>query len=688
MENEHLEYPHTKCDDCIEYHHGIPVADPYRWLEDDASPDTARWIEEQNILTRNYMEHIPFRDKVHERLMQLWDFQKHGIPQREGDWFYVARNDGLQNQAVIYRRRVEGGDEELFLDPNLLSPDGTAALNGIFFSDDGKYCAYSISRSGSDWAEIRIINTETLELLPEHIRWIKFSMPSWAADSSGFYYSAYDAPDPEHEYSGKNSAQKVFFHRIGTDQSEDSLIYDDNYHPLRYFNGFESADGKYCFVDISEGTHGTEIIYKKTEDSRQEFSLLFAGFDHDYRIIYAEGDTAYVFTNYMAPNFRLVAVDLSAPETPLRDIIAEDPAMPLEEVTAVGGYFMASFLRNASSNVLQYDMDGKFIRRVEMGGICAAAGFKGKQNDQSTFYSVATYTAPPAVFRYDLTDGTSELVASSTVNFDPDKFITEQLFFESRDGTAVPLFMVSRKDIVPDGTNPVLMYGYGGFNISHLPVFNPSVILFLEQGGIFVDVTLRGGGEYGERWHRAGMLGNKQNVFDDFIAAAEYLVREKYTLPAKIAIMGGSNGGLLIGACMTQRPDLFAVAIPQVGVLDMLRYHLFTIGWGWVVEYGDPDDETQFEWLYRYSPLHNVRDGECYPATLVTTAEHDDRVVPAHSLKFAAALQKAQGCSRPILIRIDSDAGHGAGKPTRKRIDEATDIYSFIFQNCGISPLL
>lgn len=683
-------YPPTRREDITENHHGTHVADPYRWLEDDRSPETAAWAGAQNRVTREYLSGIPFRDKLRERLCRLWDYPKMGVPRSEGQWYYYTRNDGLQNQAVLYRSAVMGGPEELFLDPNDLSADGTTALNAISFSDDGRYCAYSVSESGSDWAEIRVIDTLSKASLPERIGRVKFSIASWSADSHGFYYSAYDTPDEAEvgsDYSAQNRFQKVYFHSLGDDPASDILVYCDPDHPLRYFHCAESADGKYIFINVSEGTHGTEVLYRETAKPQEEFRVLLPGFGNDYEIIHAQSDMAYVFTNEAAPNFRLFAVELGSEAPAMRDIIPERADATLEVVTAVGGYLMAIYLRDASSEVLQYDTQGNFIRRLDLDGICSVSGFSGKKEDTRTFYSVTSYTSPAVIYSYDLADGTSELIFRPQTGFDPDLYVTRQVFFESRDGTRVPMFVVHGRDIPLDGSNPLLMYGYGGFNISHPPAFNPSVVMLLEQGGIFVDVTLRGGGEYGERWHRAGMLGNKQNVFDDFIAAAEYLIREGYTSPGRLAIMGGSNGGLLVGACMTQRPELFAVAVPQVGVLDMLRYHLFTIGWGWIVEYGDPDDPAQFEYLYRYSPLHNVVEGVCYPATLITTAEHDDRVVPAHSFKFAAALQKAQGCDRPVLIRIDADAGHGAGKPTDKRIDEAADIYSFIFKNVGVEPV-
>ncbi len=736
MEEKRLAYPASRRENVADNYHGTRVEDPYRWLEDDRSAETAAWVAAQNEQTAEYLSELPFREKIRERLTQLWDYPKDGIPRKEGGWYYFAKNDGLQNQAVIYRSRgivwsagVAGGtrfsgsdgvvnaggsegcadgtgtaswdDAEVFLDPNVLSENGTVALNGLSFSEDGRHCAYSVSGSGSDWAEIRIVETEGNRLLADRIRWVKFSIPSWSADGKGFYYSAYDAPDEVSEYSAQNRFHKVFYHRLGDAQHDDALIYSDPEHPLRYFHGSESRDGKHVFIHASEGTHGAEILCRPTVGG--DFKVLFRGFENDYEIVHADDGRALFLTNRNASNFKLIAVDLAKPDGAPADVIPERDDAPLESVTAVGGYLMATYLEDAASAVFQFDMQGRLVRKVRLGGVSAvpewdaaglevvpascavmatAAGFEGGVDASETYYSVATYLAPPAIYRYDLATGASTLVSRPEVDFDASQYLTEQLSFESRDGTRVPMFVTRRKDMPSDGRNLTVMYGYGGFNISHTPAFNPAVIMLLERGGVFVDVTLRGGGEYGERWHRAGMLDRKQNVFDDFIAAAEFLIARGYTSKDKLAVMGGSNGGLLVGACMTQRPDLFAVAIPQVGVLDMLRYHRFTIGWGWAVEYGSADDPGQFEYLYKYSPLHNVRKGACYPATLITTAEHDDRVVPAHSFKFAAALQWAQGCGRPVLIRVESEAGHGAGKPTSKRIAEQADVYGFIFRNC------
>lgn len=681
MKIQTLPYPETRMDDVAEDYHGTVVADPYRWLEDDNSDETAAWVKAQNEVTFDYLSHIPYRDAVKNRITELNNYPKDGMPSKHGDWYYYYMNDGLQNQSVLCRSRsADGAGDEVFLDPNTLSSDGTVALNSASFSKDGKYVAYSVAAAGSDWVEIRVRDTETGRDLPDLINWVKFSGGSWAKDSKGFYYSRYDEPAKGSEFSAKNEYQKVYYHRLGDAQSQDKLIYHDGRYPLRYFHGGESEDGKYIFISASEGTHGTELLYREKANDSAPFRVLFPGFENDYHIVYSQDDTAFVMTNEDAPNYRVITVDLKEGRSSAREFIPEKENT-LRGVNDVGGNLFTFYLEDAATHVYQYGMDGNLIRKVDLPDLGSASGFGGKDEDTETFYSITSFTSPSTVYSYDIATGTSKVLKKPQVDFDPDLYTTDQVFFTSKDGTKVPMFIVHRRDMKKDGRNPLLLYGYGGFNISYGPSFSPNIIMFLEQGGIYVMANIRGGGEYGENWHRAGMLENKQNVFDDFIGAAEYLIANKYTSSDKIAIQGGSNGGLLVGACMTQRPDLFAVAIPQVGVLDMLRYHRFTIGWGWVVEYGSADDPDQFDFIYKYSPLHNLKEGMCYPATLITTGDHDDRVVPAHSFKFAAALQAAQGCDNPTLIRIETNAGHGAGKPTSKRIEEAADIYSFIFWN-------
>ncbi len=675
-----LPYPATEKDTITDNYFGTIVADPYRWLEDDNSQATAEWVAAQNHVTFDYLHQIPFRDAIRERLAELWNYPKSGIPQRVGDYWLVFRNDGLQNQSTLYRCSSPEDEGEVLLDPNTLSEDGTVALTDVSYSKDGRYVGYAVSKAGSDWVEIRVREVATGKDRRDVIRNVKFSGAVWSPDSRGFYYSAYDAPKRGSELSEQNRHQKVYYHRLGDPQRYDKLIYTDSEHPLRYFSAEASSDGKWLFVYGSEGTYGTELLYRRTADRKAPMQTLFRGFDWEYTVIYAAGDEAYVLTNFEAPNNRLVKVDLAAGEIVGNVIPHRDDAL-LESVTAVGGGFVALYLQDASSRVEQYAIDGSKIRNVEIENLVSASGFDGKMSDTTVFYATTSYTSPSTIWSLDLNSGESREVVPAKVNFDPEEFATEQVFFTSKDGTRVPMFVSYKRGMRKNGKNPTYLYGYGGFSISLTPGFSPAAIMFMEQGGIYVQVNLRGGNEYGEEWHRGGMLANKQNVFDDFIGAAEYLIAEGYTSPEKLAIAGGSNGGLLVGACMTQRPDLYAVTLPAVGVMDMLRYQLFTVGWGWVVEYGSSDNPEQFENIYAYSPLHNIRDGVCYPATLVTTADHDDRVVPAHSFKFAARLQAAQGCERPTLIRIDTNAGHGAGKPTSKRIEEAADVYSFLFWN-------
>ncbi len=685
-------YPIARIDTTVQdNYHGTTVRDPYRWLEDDRSAETAAWVAAENDVTQDYLAQIPFRDRIKERLTQLYDYPKEGTPFRVGEYYFFYKNDGLQNQSVLYYQKGPEGEPTVFLDPNTLSDNGTAALNSVTFSQDDRYAAYSVARSGSDWVEICVMEVETRRQLADTIRWVKFSGASWAKE--GFYYSRYDAPaEEESAYSAKNESQKVYFHRLGTSQDQDRLIYEDKAHPLRYFSGFESDDNRWLFIVGSEGTSGTEILYKSTaEPNSGRFKTLFRGFANDYSVIDCVGDTAYVLTNDGAPNFRLAAVDLTAadPAATLRNVIPESDHL-LEWARTAGGVIFAGYLKDASSRVYQYSMEGRLVREIELPGIGTAGGFGGEAEDTEVFYGFSSFNMPPTSYRYSIADGTSTLYHRTQVSFDVSAFTVEQVFYPSKDGTRVPMFLVYKKGLVRDGSNPVYLYAYGGFNISRTPGFSASNILLLEQGGIYALANIRGGGEYGEAWHRAGMLDKKQNVFDDFIAAAEYLIAEKYTSPERLAIAGGSNGGLLVGACLTQRPDLYCATFPMVGVLDMLRYHRFTIGWGWVVEYGSADKAEDFPYLYKYSPLHNIKPGTCYPATMILTADHDDRVVPAHSFKFGATLQAAQtaaGCDRPILLRVEFEAGHGAGKPISKSIQEQADIWSFFLWNAGIREL-
>lgn len=677
MKINHLPYPEAERTEVSDNYFGTEVADPYRWLEDDNSEATKAWVEAENEVTYDYLSQIPFRNAIRERLTQLWNYPKEGAPTKHGDYYYYFYNNGLQNQSVLYRTKEIGGKGEVFLDPNSLSDDGTVALNSVAFSDDGKYCAYGASASGSDWVEVRVLRTDNMQPTGDVINWIKFSGVQWSSDSKGFYYSAYDAPK-EGVFTSQNQYQKVYYHRLGDKQSDDRLIYKDMKHPLRYFNAGPSDDGKWLFVYGSEGTSGTELLYRRTTD--KQFRTLRKGFTYDYAVVECKDNKAYIHTNDGAENYHLIVVDLNNP-TESKVVIAESEQNLLAGVSTAGGYLFASYLQDAQSRIYQYTLDGELVREVALPAIGSVSGFDGKKEDKELYYTLTNYTTPANIYSYNIESGESTLYKSPAVDFSPEEFTTEQVFFTSKDGTRVPMFVSHRKDLKLNGKNPCYLYAYGGFQISLTPSFSPAAVMFMEQGGVYCVANLRGGLEYGEKWHKGGMLSNKQNVFDDFIAAAEHLIAEGYTSSEKLAIAGGSNGGLLVGACEVQRPDLYAVCLPAVGVMDMLRYHKFTIGWGWVVEYGSSEDEQMFPYLYAYSPLHNIREGVEYPATLVTTADHDDRVVPAHSFKFAAQMQYAQAGDKPVLIRIEKDAGHGAGKPTSKRIDEATDIYSFLFQN-------
>jgi len=679
-----INYPATEQVKQTDVYFGTNVNDPYRWLENDTAANTEAWVKAQNAVTQQYLSQIPFRDKIRKRLTELWDYPKYGAPQKEGEYFTFYKNDGLQNQSVLYVQKGLNGAPDVLLDPNKLSSDGTVALQATGFSKKQKFFAYAVSASGSDWQEIYIMDFATRTLLKEKLEYVKFTGISWAGDD-GFYYSGYDKPkDEATKYSAKTEYQKIFYHKVGTDQAQDKLIYEDKAHPLRYVGAGLTEDERFLVLSISEGTDGSEIKVKDLHDkTAKDFTTIVPGFKTNANVVDNVGGMLLLETNEHAPNYKVVLLDPKKPAANWKTIIPEKKEK-LEGVGTGGGKLFASYLKDACTQVEQYNTDGKLEHKIELPGPGTASGFGAHREDNYFFYTYTSFTYPPTIFRYDIASGKSEMYKKSEVKFDPEAYVTKQVFFTSKDGTKVPIFITHKKGLKMDGNNPTLLYAYGGFNISLTPSFSVANMVFLENGGIYCVANLRGGGEYGESWHQGGMLGKKQNVFDDFIGAAEFLIHEKYTSTPKLAIRGGSNGGLLIGACITQRPDLFGVAIPQVGVLDMLRYHKFTVGWGWAVEYGSSDHEDQFKYLIKYSPLHNIKKGTCYPATMVTTADHDDRVVPAHSFKFAATLQEAQGCDKPTLIRIDSKAGHGAGKPTAKLIDEATDIWSFVFYNMGV----
>ena len=679
---KHKPYPQTATGDIVDDYFGVEVADPYRWLEDDHSPETADWVKAQNEVTEDYLSQIPFRNRIRERLTEIWNYPRYSTPFREGDYFYFFKNDGLQNQSVLYRQKSFDDSPELFLDPNTLSSDGTVALGGVFFSKDSKYMAYAISRAGSDWTEFYVMDTETGKNLDDHLQWVKFSGAAWK--DNGFYYSRYDDPGTTGQFSKQNQFHKVYYHTVGTPQSSDRLVYEDKEHPLRYIHAQVTEDEEYLILSVSEGTSGNELYFQSLKQPYSKVTPLIKGFNNNHSVVDHYNGRLLVLTDKDASNYRLTSVSVTDTDTTKWiDVIPETVEL-LENVSTGGGKLFAFYLKDASTRIVQLDYSGKTEKEITLPAIGTASGLDGKHDEKTLFYAFTSFTTPLTIYRYDVESGQSVLFRQSELKFNPDDYEIKQIFYTSKDKTRVPMFIVHKKGIKLNGKNPVFLYAYGGFNISMKPSFSASRMLFLENGGVYALPNLRGGGEYGEEWHKAGMLEKKQNVFDDFIAAAEYLIKEKYTSSEKLAISGGSNGGLLVGAVMTQRPELFRVALPAVGVMDMLRYQKFTIGWGWIVEYGSSDNEKDFDYLYQYSPLHNIKYGVAYPATLVTTADHDDRVVPAHSFKFAATLQAGNEGNNPMLIRIESKAGHGAGKPLSKAVDEATDMWSFVFDQLKI----
>jgi prolyl oligopeptidase len=673
-------YPPSKKVEQVDDYHGIKVADPYRWLEDADSPETKAWVEAQNKVTFGFLESIPERARLRERLTQLWNYEKFGVPFREGDRYFFTRNDGLQNQSVLYVGRTPDDPQaRVLLDPNTLSSDGTVALTNYAVSDDGQLLAYGLATAGSDWNEWRVRNVETGEDLPDRLQWVKFSGASWTKDGKGFFYSRYDEPKEGNLLQSTNYYQKLYYHRVGTPQSADELVYERRDHKEWGFGGYVTDDGRYLGLVVTMGTSPRNLFfYRDLTNPEAKVVELVPDFIADFTPVGNDGTTFYFRTDWEAPRGRLIAIDATRPErTNWREIIPQSRDT-LEAVRWVGGRFVALYLSDAKTQVRMFDREGKPGTEIALPGIGTAAGFGGKPEATETFYAFTSFTQPTSIYRYDFTTGKSTLLRQPKVAFDPGAYVTQQVFYRSKDGTRIPMFIVHRKGLRRDGKNPTLLYGYGGFNISLTPSFSPARIAWLEMGGVLAIPNLRGGGEYGEEWHQAGTKLKKQNVFDDFIAAAEWLIREKYTQPARLAIQGGSNGGLLVGACMTQRPELFGAALPAVGVLDMLRFNKFTIGWAWESDYGSPQNPEEFRALYAYSPLHNLKPGTRYPATLITTADHDDRVVPAHSFKFAAALQAAHKGDAPVLIRIETKAGHGAGKPTSKLIEETADVWAFL----------
>lgn len=681
-----MTYPVTATVDQVDVYHGIPVADPYRWLENPDSPETKAWVEAQNQVTFSYLKSIPKRESLQARLMALWNYEKYGMPFKRGSRYFYSKNNGLQNQNVLYKIETLSSEPVVLLDPNTLSTDGTVALSGIAISEDGAKLAYGLSKSGSDWQEWRVRDVETGQDLADRIEWVKFSSANWTQDGKGFFYSRYDAPDEKTKLEAVNYFQKLYYHRVGTPQSEDILIYERPDQKEWGFSGDVTEDGRYLVITVWKGSDRKNLIfYKDLSKPDSAVVELISQWEADYTVIESDHqkgrDIFWVKTDLEAPRGRVVAIDLAQPDKAhWKTVITQTPET-LGNVGLLNHQFIAAYLKDAHSQIKIYELDGTFVRSVKLPGLGTVGGFGGRRSDTETFFSFTSFTEPNTIYRYNVVTDESAVFRKPTVKYNAGDYETKQIFYTSKDGTKVPMFITHRKGLKLDGQNPTLLYGYGGFNVSLTPFFSVSNLAWLEMGGVYAIANLRGGGEYGQAWHEAGMKLKKQNVFDDFMAAAEWLIDQRYTSSQKLAIEGGSNGGLLVGACMTQRPDLFGAALPSVGVMDMLRFHKFTIGWAWQGEYGDVEkSEAEFKALYAYSPLHHLKPGVRYPATMVTTADHDDRVVPAHSFKFTAALQKAHRGDHPVLIRIATKAGHGAGKPTAKVIEEAADKWAFLFK--------
>ncbi len=677
-------YPPTDTVHVVDDYFGTKVGDPYRWLEDDTSTRTAEWVKSQQAFTAGYLSRIPFRDKIRDHLKEIVNYERFSGIGKIGKHILYRRNDGLQNQSVVYIQDGFDAEPGVLIDPNGMSTDGTVSIGLDGFSNDKRYMAYHLNRSGSDWTTTYVMDLDTRKPLTDEIKWMKFGGVAW--QGAGFYYSRYPEPPKGTELSAKNEFQKVYYHRLGEGQEKDMLVYEDKEHPLMYNNVGVTEDERFVLILKSQGTYGNEIWFRDLSKPVESFKPLFSGFEHSYNVVDNRDGQLIVSTDDGAGNNHVVLVDPKSPgKVHWKEIIPEKPEK-LETITAAGGKLFATYLKDASTHVQQFSIDGKPERELTLPGIGTASGFTGYHSDSTLLYDFSSYTNAPSLFVYDIAKGTSSIFKKAAVKLKLEDYETEQVFYSSKDGTKVPMFITHKKGLVLDGSHPTLLYGYGGFDISLTPGFQPMIYALLENNGVYAEANLRGGGEYGEKWHDAGRLMNKQNVFDDFIAAAEYLVSAKYTSRDKLAINGASNGGLLIGAVMTQRPDLCKVALPEVGVMDMLRFQKFTVGWGWVSDYGSSDSAQYFPVLLKYSPLHNIRTGTSYPATMVFTADHDDRVVPAHSFKFAATLQRAQKGDAPVLIRIETKQGHGGGASLSKSIEMNADMFAFLFQNMGIVP--
>ncbi|QEL16101.1 prolyl oligopeptidase family serine peptidase [Limnoglobus roseus] len=683
-----VRYPETKKVEHVDDYHGTKVPDPYRWLEDDVrtSKDVADWVEAENKVTNAYLEGIPERAYIKQRITDLFNFEKYSAPSKHGGKYFYSKNDGLQNQSVLYVQDTPMGEPRLLLDPNKLSKDGTVALSGFEVSDDGKHVAYGLAEAGSDWNTWKVLDVATGKTLDDELKWVKFSSAAWTKDAKGFYYSRFPEPAKGAAFQSLNVDQKLYFHKLGTPQAEDTLVYELPAHPTWNISAGVTDDGKYLVIYVSDGTTSrkTKVLFQSLENPAAKPVALIDNQENKWGLIDNIDSVFYFQTDWQAPKYQIVAIDTKNPDPKVWKTVLPESADVIQSATLVGGKFAVSYLKDAKTVVKIHDVDGKFFRDVALPGIGSAGGFGGKARDPETFYTFASFTTPPSIFRYDMSTGESKLLRQAKVKFSPADYEVKQVFYPSKDGTKIPMFIAHKKGIPMDGTNPVLLYGYGGFNISLPPSFSTSRVQWMEMGGVLAVANLRGGGEYGDAWHRAGTKLTKQNVFDDFIGAAEYLIKEKYTSPKKIGIQGGSNGGLLVGACMTQRPDLFGACLPAVGVMDMLRFQNFTAGRFWVDDYGSSADPEQFKALYAYSPYHNLKPGTKYPATLVTTADTDDRVVPGHSFKFIAKLQYSQSGDAPVLARIETKAGHGAGKPTTKVIEETADQWAFLVKNLGV----
>ena len=682
-----LLYPDTRRVDQVDVIHSVKVADPYRWLEDDVrnSKEAADWVTAENKLTFSYLEAIPQREKIRRRLTDLWNFAQYAGARKEGGRYYFFKNDGLQNQPVLYRLDTLDGEPKVLIDSNKWSKDGTIALQGLSFSDDGKYAAYARAEAGSDWASWYVLEIESGEILPDELKWTKFTQAAWTKDGRGFFYNRYEEPKSDAVFQALNFNNKLYYHKVGTPQSDDVLVYHRPEHPDWIYQGEVTDDGRYLVITIELGSSDRYRIAVKNLAEKYAMPVeIIDNFDNEYTFVGNDGPVLFFKTDLDAPRRRLIAIDLGKPKRPDWKEIIPQAEGTLTQVSFIADRFIALYLKDVQPLAKVFAVDGRFIRDVELPGIGAVVGFVGKRTDIETFYAFSSFATPPSIYHYNVISGVSRLFRRAEAKINANDYEVKQVFYNGKDGARVPMFIAHKKGVKLDGANPTLLYAYGGFNISLLPAFSISRVAWMEMGGIYAQANLRGGGEYGEAWHQAGMKLNKQNVFDDFIAAAEWLIKNKYTRPDKLAIQGGSNGGLLVGAVMTQRPELFGACLPAVGVMDMLRFQLFTEGRTWTDDYGSADDAEQFKALLAYSPYHNIKPGVCYPATLATTADTDDRVVPGHSFKFIAALQRAQACDKPVLIRIETRAGHGGGMPVSKKIDEITDLWAFLVKTLGM----